>query len=213
MSQGTTSRAAPSSMQLRGCLRRNWPDHLSRGIFQPRVARMSRAKLAGPPQVRASRSIDLRGCLRRRAQSCKDVSGATSRITPGQGISEPRGARMSQAKLPRPPRAQLLRARRFEDVSSEIGRITSRAASLTKMAQAKLVGPPVARHVGAQSCNDVSGEIGGTTSGQGISEPRVARRSQVRRAGPPQVLWASLRPELQGCLTRNGPSHLRSGRL
>eukprot|EP00959_Pyramimonas_sp_CCMP1952_P124483 2603020-Pyramimonas_sp.AAC.1 len=40
----------------------------------------------------------------------------------------------------------------------------------------------------------------------------LARMSQSRWAGPPQVA-ASLRPELQGCLTRNGPNLLRSGHL
>ena len=80
------------SPELRGCLRRNWPDHLARGISEPKVGRMSQARLGGPPQVEAYLSTELRGCLGRnclkhlrpghiRAQSCKDVSRETRQTT------------------------------------------------------------------------------------------------------------------------------------
>ena len=105
----TTSRAASLSPEFRGCLRRNWPDHLLRGISEPRVG-------AGPPQVRAFRSPDLRGCLKRkgldrlrsrhlRAHRWEDVSGAIGKTTSGQGMSEPRVARTSQARLAGPLRS------------------------------------------------------------------------------------------------------------
>ena len=66
----TTSRAASRSSEFRGCLRRNGPDHLSRGISELRVARMSQAKRAGPPRKQ-----------HRGAQNCEDVSGETGRTT------------------------------------------------------------------------------------------------------------------------------------
>ena len=59
------SREASLSPELRGCLIRNWLDNLSRGISEPRIARMCQAKLAGPPQVRASPNPEFRGRLRR----------------------------------------------------------------------------------------------------------------------------------------------------
>ena len=61
----TTPRAASLKPNLRRCLKRNRLDDLLRGISEPRVARMSRANLAGPPQDRASLNPVLRGCLRR----------------------------------------------------------------------------------------------------------------------------------------------------
>ena len=135
----TTSRAASQSPELRGCLRRSGPEHLSRGISEPRVARMSQAKRAGPPLARhlgaqscedfsgetgqttsraASRSPESRGCLRRNGQDHLS-----------RGISEPRVSGMSQAKRAGPRLARHLRAQSFEDVSGETGRTTSRAAS------------------------------------------------------------------------------------
>ena len=146
---------------MRDCLGRNWLDHLSRGMSEPTITRiyqatraahaaspspemrrhlqrnwlnhlardMSEASLAGPPQVRTYRIPDLRGCLRRhwprklhlRAQKCDDVSSETGRTssraasddvsgrtvwtTTGQGIFEPRAARLLHAKLARKLRA------------------------------------------------------------------------------------------------------------
>ena len=54
--------------KLRGRLMRNWPDHLARGIYVPRVAGMSQAKLA-----RSARGRHLQ------AQSCEDVSKRNGR--------------------------------------------------------------------------------------------------------------------------------------
>ena len=65
----TTSRAASRSLELRRRRRRSWPNHLPRGISEPRVARLSQAELAGQP-----RSQHLR------TQSCEDVSGETGWI-------------------------------------------------------------------------------------------------------------------------------------
>ena len=64
----TISHAASRSLDLRRRRRRNWPDHLSRGIYEPTVARMSPAKLAGPP-------------LARHRPACEDVSGDAGRTT------------------------------------------------------------------------------------------------------------------------------------
>ena len=115
------------------------------------------------------------------------------------------------------------------------------------MSQAKLARPSLARHptmsrnerstmsdhlrsghLGAQSCEDVSRETDRATSGQGISEPRVARISQAKLAGQPRarhfgtqscedvssetgwtISHASYRSlELRGRRRRNLPDHL-----
>ena len=73
-----------------------------------RVARMSQVKVAGPPSGRPYPRSELRGFLKRkwpghlssghfRSQSCENVSGVSGSTTMGQGISEVRIARMSQA--------------------------------------------------------------------------------------------------------------------
>ena len=84
----TTSRAASGSPELRGCLRRKWPDHISPGHLRGkscedvsgesglttsdegnselRVGRMSPAKVAGPPWSKASPRSNLRGRLRQK---------------------------------------------------------------------------------------------------------------------------------------------------
>eukprot|EP00959_Pyramimonas_sp_CCMP1952_P338612 7091107-Pyramimonas_sp.AAC.1 len=54
---GRASRRA----ELRRCLGRKGPDHLTSGHPGTRFARMSRAKVAGPPWGRASPSSELRG--------------------------------------------------------------------------------------------------------------------------------------------------------
>ena len=84
----TTSRAAARSPELRGCLRRNGPDHLARGSSEPRVSRMSQAKRAGPPRARhlgAQICEDVSGETpnpgQLRNESCEDVSGETARTT------------------------------------------------------------------------------------------------------------------------------------
>ena len=172
-----TSRAASRSPELPGCLRRNGPDHLSRSISEPRVARISQAKRARPPLARhlgaqrvedvsgetgrttsraASQSPGFRGCLRRNGPD--HVS---------RGISEPRVSRMSQAKRAAPPRARRLKAQSLEDVSGETGRTTSRTAS-----QSPEFGGCLRRN-------------GPDHLAHGISEPRESRMSQAKRAGPP----------------------------
>ena len=115
--------------------------------------------------------------------SREDVSGESGLTTSAQGISEPRVARMSRAKVARPP-----------------GRASPRS-ELRGCRRRKWPEHHGAGHPRGQSCEDVSGEGGLTTSVQGISEPRVARISQAKAAGPP---WgrASRRSEWRGCLRR-----------
>ena len=126
----TTSRAASQSPGFRGCLRRNGPDHVSRGISESRFWRMSQAKRAGPRRARRLKAQSLEdvssetgrttSCAAPEAQRFGDVSGETAWTTSraasqspelrgclrrsgpehlSRGISEPRVARMSQAKL------------------------------------------------------------------------------------------------------------------
>ena len=141
------------------------------GISEPRVARMSQAKLAASHA--ASRSLDLRG---RRKRSWPDHVS--------RGIFEPRVAMLSPAKLARQPRAQHFRTQSYEDVSGETGWITSRAAC----GRRTWLGHLRSRHTGAQSRKDTSGGTGWTTS----------------RAPP-------LSHELRGCLERNWPDQLSRG--
>ena len=117
---------------MRGCLRRKWPDHLSSGHLRTqsgedvsgksgwtthgaghpevRIAEMSQAKMASPPELRASRTQSCEdvsgesgrtthGARHLRGQNCEDVSGGNGLTTSAQGISEPRSATMSQAKV------------------------------------------------------------------------------------------------------------------
>ena len=108
--------------EMRGCLRRNWPDHLADGISKPRIARISQAKRAGPPQVTASPNPKVSRMFQAKwagqhlarhlgAQICDDVSGETGRTSSDLVISKDRRVRMSQAKPARP-------AQDFENVST-----------------------------------------------------------------------------------------------
>ena len=165
-STSSSFRTASGSSELRGCLRRNRPDHLARGILEPRVARMSQAKRAGPPLARHLR-----------AQNLEDVSGETGRTTSraasqspvfrgrlrrngpdhlSRGISEHRIWRTSQAKRAGPPLARPLRAKFFEDVSGET------------------LNPGQLRN---QFFEDVSSETARTTSkkAQNAARPRLGR--------------------------------------
>ena len=144
----TTSRSASQSSEVRGCLRRNGPDHLSRGISEVRVSRMSQAKRAGPPRAR-----------HRRAQNFEDVSGETARTTSrtaprgsefrgclkrngqdhlSRGVPERNFSRMSQAKRPIPANSE---------------------TRVVRMSQAKRPGP-------SNYCEDVSAP---TSLGQSIT--------------------------------------------
>ena len=100
-----------------------------------------------------------------RGQSCEDVSGESGLTTSAQGISEPRFARMSQAKVAGPPWGRAF-------LRSEL-----RGWLMRKWPDHQGAG-----HFGTLSCEDVSGESGLTTSAQGVSEVRVARMSQARVA-------------------------------
>ena len=87
----TTAPRSASCLEARALLagRRDWgPDHLSRGIWELRVSRMSQAKRAGPPlarHLRAQICEDVSGETpnpgQRRNESCEDVSGETARTT------------------------------------------------------------------------------------------------------------------------------------
>ena len=142
-----------------------------------RVARMSLAKRAGPPRERhlqdqscedvssetrrttssaASRSPELRGCLRR---------NGLDRVA--RGISEPRVGRMPLAKRARQALARHLGAQSCEDVPSETGWTTSREAYRSSELRGCLK---------RNALNHLS---------RGISEPRVGRMSQAKRPGPP----------------------------
>ena len=153
----TTSRAPSLSPELRGCLRRNWPDHLSRGI---------RRCLGTNGRTM---SDHLRpGHLG--TQSCEDVSRETDRATSGQGISEPRVARISQAKLTGQPRARHFGTQSCEDVSSETGWTISHASY---------------RSLELRGCRrrNLPDHLS-----RGLSEPtiaggRVRRRARARRRG------------------------------
>ena len=170
----TTSRAASLSPELRGCLRRNGPDHLLRCISDLRVARMSQAKQAGPPLARHLG-----------AQNCEDVFGETSWTTSRaesrssefrgclmqngpdhllRGISETRVARMSQAKRARQPLARRLGAQNCEDVSGETCQTNSCAASQSSELRGCLK---------RNQPNHLS---------RGISELRIVRMSHANRA-------------------------------
>ena len=103
-------RASPRSAS-RGCLRRKWPEYTrAQGIPEPRVVRMSQAKVAGKPGGRAPPRSALRESLKLKlpehlssghlvTQSCEDVSGESGRTPMGQGTSEIRVVRVSQAKV------------------------------------------------------------------------------------------------------------------
>eukprot|EP00959_Pyramimonas_sp_CCMP1952_P370187 7752781-Pyramimonas_sp.AAC.1 len=103
-------RASPRSAS-RGCLRLEWPEYTrAQGIPEPRVARMSQAKGAGQPGGRAPPRSALRGSLKLKlpehlssghlgTKSCEGVSGESGRTPLGQGTSEIRVVRKSQAKV------------------------------------------------------------------------------------------------------------------
>ena len=140
---------------------------------------MPQAKVARPPRLRASRNPELRGCIRRkwtehygaghlRGQRCEDVSSENGLNTSAQGIPEPRGARMLQAKVARPP----------------WGRAPPRS-HLRGCRRRKWPEHVCSGRLGTLSCEDVSGESGQTTMGQGNSEVRLARMSQAKVPGPP----------------------------
>ena len=140
---------------MRGYLRRNWLDHLAPGISETRVARMSQANWAGPPQVRAYLSLELRKCFKR--------------IGPDQ------------------IRSEHLQSQSCDDVSGENVRTVSCAACLS-------LNPEL------QGCLRQNGP---DHLAKGISEPRVARISQSKRAVPHQVS-AYLSPVLRGCSREPG---------
>ena len=158
------------SPELQGCLRRNGPGHLARGISEPRVARISQAKWAIPHQARAYLSPALRGCS---GKPCRTISRTASRSQElrrclgrnwpdylAHGISELRVVKMSQAKRARPPQVQVSLRPKWRECL--------KLNWLDHLAR-------------------------------GMSEPRVARMSQAIWAGPVQIT-ASPSPELRGCL-------------
>ena len=222
----TTPHATPGSQELRGYLRRNWLEHPAPGISKTRLARMSQASWAGPLQVRAYLSLELRGCFKRvgpdqlrsehlQSQSCDDVSGENGRAAScaaclslrpelqgcltqngpdhlARGISEPRVARISQAKWAIPHQARAYLSPALRGCSGEPGRTISRAASRS------------------QELRRCLGQNWPDYLAHGISELRVVEMSQAKRARPPQV-QVSLRPEWRDCLRQNWLDHLARG--
>ena len=120
LARTTQGRASPRSA-LRGCLWRKWPEHNSSGhpgtqtcedvasgggqtimgqsFSEIRLSRMSQAKVAWTPELKASRNPELRGCSRRewpeisgaghlRRQRCEDTSGDNGLTTSAQGTSD-----------------------------------------------------------------------------------------------------------------------------
>ena len=162
---------------MRGCLRRNGPDHLARGSSEPRVSRMSQAKRAGPPRARHLV-----------AQICEDVSGET----PNPGKLRTRVLRMSQAKRPGPPdfcgdvsapgslgQTQLLS--RQHPVQQAVWGTNESSPSW----EARLGAWTTSR--AASGSPELRGRLrrnGPDHLARGSSEPRVSRTSQAKRAGP-----------------------------
>ena len=127
----TTS--ASRKPKLLGCLRRKRPDHhVGEGISEVGFARMFRRRW---PVHLSSGHLG--------TQHCEDVSGESGRTTMGQGISEVRVARISQAKMAWPPE---LRA--FPK------------SELRECLRRKWFDHHGAGHLRSQNCEDVSGERG-----------------------------------------------------
>ncbi len=148
----TTSCAASRSPELRGGLRRNWPDRLWRGVLEPRVARMDQANLAGVPRAHHL-------C----ARSCGDASGHIGQATSGATCLSPELRRCLRRKWARSPQVRSISEPR-----------------IARMSQASWTGQPHASQFRAQSCEDVSGDMGQITSGHNSSRPEVARMTQPR---------------------------------
>ena len=156
-------------------------------------------------------------------------------------MSEKRVARMTREKLAGAFLAQHVGGQNCQDVAGKIGRATARSSSRSPTSCEYLSGETgqttsraASRSPGLQEC---LGQNGQTTSGQGISERRRARVTLANRAsalelrgcldeaklaGPPRA-WhafqglatsraASRKPDLQGCILRNWPGHLKLGR-
>ena len=141
---------------LQNYLGRNWLDHPSFGMSEPTITRMSQATRAAHA---ASPSPEMRGHLQRNwlDHLVRDMSEASL-----AGPPQVRTYRIPdlRGRLRRHwPRKLHLRAQKCEDVSSETGRTSSRAAS-----------------------DDVSGRTVWTTTGQGIFEPRAARPLHAKLA-------------------------------
>ena len=207
----TTAPATLGSQELRGYLRRNWLDHLAPGISKTRVARMSQASWAGPPQVRAYLRLELRGCFKRigpdqfmsehlQSQSRDDVSGENGRSA------------LCAACLSLSPELQgCLRQNGPDHLARGISEPRAARTSQAKWAiphQARAYLSPVLRGCSGEpgrtisggvgkttwriayrssELEDVSGETGQATSGSGISEARVARMCEAKLAGSPRA--------------------------
>ena len=150
---------------------------MSRGISEPRVARTSPAKLAGPP-----RALHLR-------------------------------AQMSPAKLAGPPRALHLRAQSCGDASGETDRTNSRAVppspELRECVKPNWPDHLSSGHIRTQSCEDVSSETGRTTR-MSVSAGLLGRTSFYRNMAPVSTAaWGSAVKE--GVRTGTEGGHERGG--
>ena len=232
---------------MRESRRQKWQNHPARDTWEQRVARIPRAKLAGPPRSwhledqscenvpgelgrtasgQGILTLELRGCFKRigpdqlrsehlQSQNCDDVSGENGRtascaaclsLSPelqgclrrngpdhlARGISEPRVARISQAKWAIPHQARAYLSPASRGCSGEPGRTISRTASRS------------------QELRRCLGRNWPDYLAHGISELRVVKMSQAKRARPPQV-QVSLRPKWRECLRLNWLDHLARG--
>ena len=132
----TTSRTASWSPLLRGCLRRNAQSRTTqkrefRGCLRRNgqnhniLLRTSRRDhpSAGTSFYHNSTPVST-SCLGKKARAPSWEGETGWPTTSGQGIWEPRVARMSQAKRPGPPRERQLGDQNCEDVSGEMARTT-----------------------------------------------------------------------------------------
>ena len=155
-----------------------------------------------------------------------------------RGRSEPRVARMSQARGAIPLRVRASRSpelRRFrrrngqEHLACSISEPRVALMSHAKCARVPQVKAcsspefqgrrlPLAQHVCAESCEDVSGESGWTTSRVTCRSPEL--RGRLRRNGHDRlsrsiserrVMMSQAKSELRGCPRRKGPDHFTCG--
>ena len=135
-----TSRTTPSRLIPYESCEDVSGETLTRGISEPGLGRMSQTKLTGPPQVRASLSPELRGCLRR---DWLDLHV--------HGISGPIVGSMSPLRLAGPPRVRVspnpeLRGCRMPDWPDYLSRGISETR-VARTSEAKLAGALRARNL------------------------------------------------------------------
>ena len=144
----TTSRLASRISELRECPGRPGPDHLRSG----HIWAQSCEDVQGESDQLRSEHF--------RSQRCEDASGDNGPDHLAKGISEPRVARMSQAKWGGPHQARTYMSPELQGSSGEPGRTSSRAASKCPELRRclRLNWPDHRARSISQSWEDVSGE-------------------------------------------------------